>query len=84
MESAGAARENIDLSRQLLELRPNSILSHSHIHYLFNSALNLELYDLLSPEPRANNRELVAVTIGLLSIDENSNREFAKDWRQEC
>ena len=74
-----AACENIHLARQLLELRPGSVLSHAHIHYLFNSALVLELMRIVSPESYIHGEALVATVATTLQQDKDCNYVFSHD-----
>jgi hypothetical protein len=78
-EAAVAARQNICLSKQLLELRGAPILSHSNIHYLFHGALNLMLHHIISEDNSADDQEHITLAANLLLQDSNSNRAFAHD-----
>jgi hypothetical protein len=78
-ECAVAARQNIHLCRQTLQLRQPTTLSVSYIHYSFNAALSLELHRILVNEEVAADREQVAFVASILDAEEGGNRDYSKD-----
>lgn len=78
-QSANASRQNIHLCRQVFRLRQPALLSVTNIHNSFNAALSLELHQVLQSETHDEDREQIAFIIALLSADEGSNRDFARD-----
>lgn len=78
-KSANASRQNIHLCRQVFRLRQPALLSVTNIHNSFNAALSLELHQVLQSESLDEDQEQIAFIIALLSADEGSNRDFARD-----
>ena len=76
---ASAARHNVHLWHRLRNLRRPARLSHSSVHYLFNAALALQLYQILVESQARDDYEEVSFVISELGADESSNREYAKD-----
>lgn len=76
---ADAARRNVNLWHRLSSLQRPARLSSSSVHYLFNAALALQLYQILVDSQAQGDYEEVSFVISLLGVDESSNREYAKD-----
>lgn len=77
--SADVARRNVHLWHSLLKLPRPARLSHTSIHYLFNAALTLQLYQILVESQAQGDYEEVGFVIAVLDADESTNREYAKD-----
>ncbi|OAP55132.1 hypothetical protein AYL99_10832 [Fonsecaea erecta] len=75
---ADAARTNVRLWHRLLNLQRPARLSASSVHYLFNAALALQLYQLLG-HGEAQDYEDVGFVISILDMDHSSNKEYAAD-----
>jgi hypothetical protein len=76
---AKVARRNVHLWHSLLELPRPARLSHTSIHYLFNAALTLQLYQILVESQAQGDYEEVGFVISVLNADESTNKEYAKD-----
>ncbi|KIW94579.1 uncharacterized protein Z519_04555 [Cladophialophora bantiana CBS 173.52] len=76
---ADAARRNIRLWHRLLNLQRPARLSVSSVHYLFNAALTLQLYQLLAHSEAQEDYEEVGFVISILDVDQSSNKEYAAD-----
>ncbi|OQV01146.1 Fungal specific transcription factor domain-containing protein isoform 2 [Cladophialophora immunda] len=76
---ADAARRNVHLWHRLLNLQRPARLSVSSVHYLFNAALALQLYQLLGHNEAQEDYEEVGFVISILEVDQSSNKEYATD-----
>lgn len=76
---AEVARRNVHLWRSLLALPRPARLSHTSIHYLFNAALTLQLYQILVESQAQGDYEEVGFVISVLDADDSTNKEYAKD-----
>lgn len=77
-----AARRNIHLWHRLLSLPRPARLSVSSVHYLFNAALALQLYQLLADTEAPEDYDAISFVISVLDVDESSNKAYAKDCAQ--
>jgi hypothetical protein len=76
---AEVAKRNVHLWNSLLNLPRPARLSHTSIHYLFNAALTLQLYQILVEGQAQVDYEEVGFVISVLDADESTNREYARD-----
>lgn len=76
---AEVAKRNVHLWNRLLDLPKPARLSHTSIHYLFNAALTLQLYQIVVESQARVDYEEVGFVISVLDADESTNREYAKD-----
>jgi hypothetical protein len=74
-----AARQTIWLVKNLPQLEVQKNMVHAIIHYVFNAALALELYQIVSRTPSAADRNDFSLVIALLSKQQGSNKPFATD-----
>ncbi|KAH0842590.1 fungal specific transcription factor domain-containing protein [Fonsecaea pedrosoi] len=76
---ADAARRNVHLWHRLLNLQRPPRLSASGVHFLFNAALALQLYQLLGYSRAEGDYEDIEFVISTLEVDQSSNKEYAAD-----
>lgn len=74
-----AARQTIDLIRQLGQVQKQSNLAHTSVHYAFNAALALELHQILSNTDLTADRRDITYATSLFKLQVGSNKPFAND-----
>jgi hypothetical protein len=74
-----AARQTININRQLQQHSNETHLVHTVIHHIFNAALALELHRILSPLDSAADREAISFVTNILSNQLGGNKPFATD-----
>ncbi|KAJ9606445.1 hypothetical protein H2200_009406 [Cladophialophora chaetospira] len=79
---ADAARRNVHVWHRLLSQQNPARLSVSSVHYLFNAALSLQLYQILVDSQAQEDFEAISFVISVLDLDEGSNKAYAKDCSQ--
>ena len=79
---AAAARRNIHIWPRFFVVHRPARLSVSSVHYLFNAALALQLYQLLAGAEAQDDLDAISFVISVLDVDEGSNKAYAKDCAQ--
>lgn len=79
---ADSARRNVHLWHRLLNLPRPARLSVSTVHYLFNAALALQLYQLLVEDTAKGDFDAISFVVSVLDVDQSSNKAYAKDCAQ--
>lgn len=74
-----AARQTIDIIRQLGQVQKQSNLVHTTVHYAFNAALALELHQILSTMDLTADSRDITYTLSLFKLQVGSNKPFAND-----
>ena len=79
---ADAARRNVHIWHRLLSQQHAARLSVTSVHYLFNAALALQLYQLLVDSEAQEDYDTISFVISVLDVDQGSNKAYAKDCSQ--